>query len=39
MLERIANTNWDDEEVQDENNSAPGIDHSPVDVQSTGENL
>ena len=39
MLERVANTNWDDEEVQDENDSAPGIDHSPVDVQATGENL
>ena len=39
MLERVANTNWDDEEVQDENDSSPGIDHSPVDVQSTGENL
>ena len=39
MLERVANANWDDEEVQDENDWAPGIDHSPVDVQSTGENL
>ena len=39
MLERVTNTNWDDEEVQDENDLVPGIDHSPVDVQSTGENL
>ena len=38
MLERVANTNWDDAEVQDGKGSAPGIDHCPVDVQSTGEN-
>ena len=39
MLEIVANTNWDDEEVQDENDSSPGIDHSPADVQSTCQNL
>ena len=33
MLERVANTNWDDEEVQDENDLARRIDHSPVNVQ------